>query len=252
MKKFYYLLITVIILAACDNTNTKKSVILDRTKAESLCGEGEQKAMSGDLNKAKNLFEESIEADSTYGVPYHNLANVYFSFGDDKTSLQYSNKAIELDKNFANAYSTRGMTLGRMGRMEEAVESHLKAVELKPNNSKLLMNAGIAYFYSENYTEAYNYYDLALKYTNDDYMVSAIYGCIANAKRKEELYEDALIDYNKAIELNNNNAEAHWNRAVTLQDNLDRADEACADLEKCIQLNYQATKAKYRKSKYCN
>lgn len=252
MKHIYFLTLFFVVIIACQNSGTKNSVVLNRSKAETLCKEGESYAQKGQLEKAKDLFEESVIADSTYDVPYHNLANVYFSFGDDQTSLYYSEKAIKLDPDFANAYSTKGMTLLRMGKTNESIESHLQAVELDPENCKILINTGIAYFMSDDYTEAYSYYDRALNVANSDYLRSAIYGYIANVNRKENLFDEAIDNYNKAIELEKNNAEAHWNRAVTLQDNLDRSSEACDDLEICIQLGYSTTQAKYRKAKYCN
>ena len=95
---------------------------------------------------------------------------------------------IAIDQNYINWFE-QGNTLCSLGRLEEAIASYDKALEIKPD-----------------YYEAWNYRGIILC----DYLGR---------------YEEAIISFNKAIEIKPDCYEAWYNRGVALR-NLGRFDEA--------------------------
>ena len=47
-------------------------------------------------------------------------------------ALKYVDKALELDRNNANTWNTKGAALQDLGRYDEAVKAYMKAVALEP------------------------------------------------------------------------------------------------------------------------
>ena len=63
---------------------------------------------------------------------------------DPEEAIVYLGKVIELDPANANAYVSRGVVKGRLGRHLEAIAEFGKAIELDPANVKAYVNRGTA------------------------------------------------------------------------------------------------------------
>ena len=72
------------------------------------------------------------------------LPEVYFKrgfvlekLGKLEAALTSYDKAIELDSNDAEIHSNKGFVLGKLGRYDDALTSYDKAIELEPNNVEI-------------------------------------------------------------------------------------------------------------------
>ena len=157
---------------------------------------------------------------------YIESGKVKYEEGKFQEALKDFNKAIELDPNNVEAYLKRAsVKSGLIFDDTDILKDCNKALELDPNNPKALINRGI------------------IK---------------VNLKKEE----DAIDDFNKALELLNeairldpNNAEFYSDRART-KIGLKQIDEGLEDLNKAIELDPKdsfsysyrgATKALYKK-----
>ena len=84
-------------------------------------------------------------------------------------------RAIELDPNDAKVYYNRGITYGKKGEFDRAIEDFTKAIDLNPNYADAYYNRGVAY-------------------------------------SNKGLVDYTIEDYTKVIALNPNYANAYYNR----------------------------------------
>jgi tetratricopeptide (TPR) repeat protein len=154
----------------------------------------------------------SEEAEALYNEAYDFYKHGLYGKAKDRI-----NKAIELDPDYADAYSLRGYINCYLVLYEEAMKDLNTAVKLDPNNH-------IHYFRR-----------MFIFYIYDD-------------------YESALNDLSKAITLNPENSEYYLARGMILE-NLKRDDEAIEDYRKgcelgssrsCTELQMLYDRIKYR------
>ncbi len=113
-------------------------------------------------------------------------------------AIDYLNRAITKNPNFAEAYNNRGNAYRDLKQLQKAVADYNKAIQLKPD-----------------FAQAYNnraniYYDL-------------------------KKYQLAINDYNKSLSINSSYRFAYLNRGLAYH-RLNRRDLACKDLQKACDL----------------
>ena len=104
---------------------------------------------------------------------------------------------------------------------------------MNPNNPSYFYNRGNAYGNSEKYEEAIQNFNKAIELSpnNPSYINNR-----GSAYGNLEKYEEAIQDFNKAIELNPNNPSYFSNRG-SAYGNLEKYEEAIQDFNKAIELN---------------
>lgn len=148
------------------------------------------------------IIEQAIKQPTPYKFDYVNywyreankLRDLY---GYHRLAIYLYNKVIEIHPRFLKAYFNRGVTLRYLNRYEEAVQSFNEAININPQCARAHFQKGIALFLSgfDNYLEALNSYDLAIKH-NVFYPVAWFYRGIV--LKKLERYEEAVEAYEMA------------------------------------------------------
>jgi TolB-like protein/Tfp pilus assembly protein PilF len=110
--------------------------------------EGRRKAKEA-VRKALALDDNLAEPHAALGRAYTFFAPYDFSQGDRELR-----RAIELSPSLAFAHHTLGISLGRQGRMDEALEECLKARELDPLSSIIARNVASPYYLKRDYARA--------------------------------------------------------------------------------------------------
>jgi len=86
----------------------------------------------------------------------------FLSKDDCEKALQYFEKAVDSDSNYAEAWAQSGFCNEKLGRHAEALEASKKAVSLRPS-AESYFNIGLASFYLKNYKEAAEAYRQSIK-----------------------------------------------------------------------------------------
>jgi tetratricopeptide (TPR) repeat protein len=178
--------------------------------AQNFFDRGFEYGAFGMYQKAIEDFGRAIALDPLNIEAYLNRAKMFLSIGDVPHGLADCDKAIEIDPLSSDGYSTRGLFLFLAEREDDALASVNKALSLDGKNAEALCWRGVIYTHAfERYEDAIVDFDKAIE-INPGY--SAYYGR-ATAYYRMGKYKEAISDLTKEIELAPDDAEAHRGRA---------------------------------------
>ena len=105
---------------------------------------------SEDQKKILDEYGKKIEFLEAFGVPlkpedYLNRGTDFYQREEYELALKVFDKATELKPDYAGAWNSRGVALGKLGRYEEALDACDKAIELKPDYANAWYNKACAY-----------------------------------------------------------------------------------------------------------
>jgi len=106
----------------------------------------------GLLQRAASQFEKVVAIDPMYKEAYNYLVYMYDGLGDFEKSLWAINQYISLAPDEANPYDTRGDLYAWNGKIDEAIDSYKKALQIKPDFS--ILDLGILYIFKREYALA--------------------------------------------------------------------------------------------------
>ena len=165
-------------------------------------------------------------------IALSNLAACYNELKQSDKSLYFSDKALSIDPNYAEAWSNRGIALNDLKRHEEALASCERSIELKPDCAEAWSNRGNALNDLKRHEEALVSCERSIKLKPDCAEAWSNRGIALNNLRR---HEEALASCERSIELKPSSAEAWSNRGNTLRD-LRRHEEALTSYERSIKL----------------
>ncbi len=178
-----------------------------------------------------SYLSKAIEIDSLYKDAYNSLAYAYNDSGDFEKSIWAINKYISLAApDEPNPYDTRGDLYAWNGKINEAIESYKKALEIKPDFGSL-SKLGHMYLFKRQYAKAESCYkDLCSSTDKSTRSVGRVYLALIPAYQGK--FEDALRILNDGIVADRMdqaegswNASKHWGKAdiYDAKQNLDLA-----------------------------
>jgi tetratricopeptide (TPR) repeat protein len=97
--------------------------------------------------------EEIKESDS---VALLNQGLAFAKKGQYDLSINYLNKAIEINPRLAEAYINRGVAYQAKGQYDKTISDYNKAIEINPGLAEAYYNRGGAYFFKREYEKAWD------------------------------------------------------------------------------------------------
>ena len=227
-----------------------------------------------DFSGAEKDFKSALELDPEDHHIMENLAMAYHEIGDHENAVNYLTRAIRKGYGNIKNYQYRAFSRASIGDNLGAIEDYNKALEMDPNNYSLLTSLANTYLKQKEFQKALDLCDKIIKtnsqkfepyfarsyakYMLKNYQGSMedclnalslnpnygdIYLLIGNIKFKLSDYNEAIINYSKAIELmdkNNNNAYFHRGECYYKQG---KFSEALADFNKAIEAKGNSSNA---------
>jgi len=162
---------------------------------------------------------------------------ISYNLDDDfENSLKDLNAALEIDSNNSDALYYRAIALSRLDKFKEAIEDLSRLIDLNESDkAELFNNRGHSYMLLKEYEEALKDYNKAIELEPHyaSYRFDRAYLYQDNGKNKE-----AIGDYNVVIELESDNYIAITNRGEAFYALGDKK-KAIADFEKAKQFDYK-------------
>jgi eukaryotic-like serine/threonine-protein kinase len=221
---------------------TGDSLAKEETEAESK--EDVLKAMNQASSSLRSKLGESLPSVQKFDVPFEVTTSSLealknYSVGikvkyekGDAPSMPFLERAVELDPNFASAYSTLAIGAANLGKPTLSLEYATKAYQLRDRvTEREKMGISSAYFYATGEEEklVQTYQQWKESYPRD-FIPYGNLGVVYNAMG---LYDKALVEYREAGRLRPDNVINYANLASAYVF-LNRFDEAQATLDEAL------------------
>ncbi len=141
--KKYLVLFTALLIffsSACSQVSKNK---MDRI--QEYTEKAKKLRMKGDSQSALKEQLKAVEIDPSFDETWILLASIYSDLEDWKNAETSILRALELDKNDADAHHFYGFILEKLGKNNEALIERKEAVRLSPNNLMFRVNLGMNY-----------------------------------------------------------------------------------------------------------
>ena len=162
---------------------------------EALVQSGIAEKTAGRLERAHALFQRAIELDADSSVLHFLLAETLYNRGLHEEAMRSVRRSIELNPENPDALYLIGFILGDLGRSEEAAEANRRAVMLNPTLVRAQANLSL---------ETYRHEGTP---SHQQKTPAGAHITLGRALRQKGYFQEALREYEKAIEGGEANAE---------------------------------------------
>ncbi|MFA9452329.1 MAG: tetratricopeptide repeat protein [Candidatus Aminicenantaceae bacterium] len=110
----------------------------------------------GMLTEAEDQFLAAV-ADEAYHsreLPLYNLARLYYIQDKNEQAMQYTDRALSINRRLAMAHNLRGLIFERLERYPDAIGGYQDALRIIPEDINLTYNLAGAFFKDKNYVKA--------------------------------------------------------------------------------------------------
>jgi len=191
--------------------------------------------VNGDIEKALDSLNRSIDINPLYWKAYFNTGAVYQMMGDNTMAIRNYKKAIVLKGSDPEPYINLGIIYRHYGQPELAVEYFREAINRDIHAVKAYTNLGNFYFETKEYDMAFQVYNMGLKNNPDN--VDILYN-MANSYKEMGEKHTAIAYYRRVISLDKRYSGAYNNLALILDDR----EEAVKLCQKAIKIHPQSSK----------
>jgi len=98
----------------------------------------------GRFEQAQEALERARKIIPKTAMLYYNLGTLELMRGAPLASLPHFDQAVALSPDYSEALNNRGVALVRLGRLDEGVAAHRRAIEADPYNYQAHFNLGVA------------------------------------------------------------------------------------------------------------
>ena len=212
----------------------RHAIKIDREYAEAFNNLGLTLQLDSRLDSAVECFQIAIDLRPSYVEALQNLATSELQRGNFITCIELASRVIHLDGDVLEAHYTKGNALVALKEYENAASHFAEALNIDPNHFDTLVNFSDALLKSGKYMDALDLCNRAIK-------IDPLSSKIPHNNRGAALkglgrYSDALWSYEKAIEIDNEFGEGHYNIAIILAE-LCEFEESFFHYDKAIELN---------------
>ena len=183
--------------------------------------------------EAEKSYEKLLNIEPNFSKAWEGLAESKIMQGDFEISIEYLNKAIILNSNIATHHSIRALVNYYLNLFDQATKDAILAISIDPKDTLAIIVLGAIKSFEGDMVTSNNYYEEAMQITPDD---SSIFFWRAKSLRFNEMYENSLKDFNKAIIMDRSRASYFYERAV-LYIQINELEKAKSDLEEAFEIS---------------
>ena len=190
-----------------------------------------------------NLFNKPI--DQAAAQKFNELGQTSAQDGYNAKAIENYTKAIELNPNDTSAYVNRGLSHHRMGKLDDAIQDYNTAIALDPKLARAYSNRSHVYYDKKDIPRALE--DANRAAVSDSKLAEAWIN-LANAQFAGGNMAGAIDNYTRAINLKPGKtllAGAHTNRGNVIAQN--DVNAAFKDYNRAIEINPEFAEAFYNR-----
>lgn len=141
-----------------------------RKASEHMVSTGFQYLYQGELETAMRRFNQAWLLDPSNENAYWGFASVYFTFNDYEAALKQLDKGLSINPKSANILTDKatiytGYFVNKhdAAALNKAIELFKQSYTIAPLNQNTLFKLSVAYFYKQDCTNAWRYYEECMK-----------------------------------------------------------------------------------------
>ncbi len=118
-----------------------------QSNIHNLVKEGVAHHDSGNYDKAIDAYKKALKIDPKSALVNYEIALSYFSKGDYKKAIKYSDAVLKQDENYMlEAYITKGSALDVLGKTKESIKLFKKAIKKTKGHYLLYYNLALNHY----------------------------------------------------------------------------------------------------------
>jgi tetratricopeptide (TPR) repeat protein len=184
--------------------------------------------------KALKNYNIAIDLQPQKAQTYNNRGKIYFERGEYDKALEDYNKSLSLEPDFIDALANRGAVYGAKNQFDFAIEDFTKVMKFDPKNRDVISNRGFVYYQTQEFEKAKADCKLYLSFQANDAEVINLLG-LCYTKLND--YDSAIIEYNRAIQIEPTNGLFYINRSFAFNSKGDKIT-ALKDARQAQKLGY--------------
>jgi len=191
---------------------------------------------------AAQLFTQAIEAEPDNAIGYVNFGNLLAVLEDTERAERFFQKAITVDGTAATAYYGLANLYYNAERYAEALKLYEHAVQHKIAGADVYYMMGKCFERMENPKLALPYLQRAAEIAPEDTQIRLAYAIVLCAL---EMFEEGKKELDYLIELDWNNADAHYNLGVLYAVSTEQTEDAMYHLKQAFTIQPEYDQARY-------
>jgi hypothetical protein len=200
---------------------------------------------SGNREQAAFMCDELIRTTPKYIPPYNLLGVIMCDVSNWMVALEVFTKALAVDPKNEVTLDYRGNVYVELKQIDLAIADFTKAIKCNPKYAKSLFNRGCVYQLANKMEEAIADYRQAIKI--QPHFPEAINN-LGAALLNYHKFEEALELYSKALSMNSPVPEAFLNNRALVLQQIGRIEEAFADYNKALAIKPDLADAQFNRS----
>ncbi|MFS4456623.1 tetratricopeptide repeat protein [Maribacter sp. 2304DJ31-5] len=189
-----------------------------------------------DYEGAIHYLNDYLERNPYCEVAWHQLGKLYYIEKMYPEALTAFDFAIISDDSFIGAYFEKGKVLEKLGKYHEAIENYEITINIEDPTSHAFLRIGRCYEKLNNDKMAKYYYRQTVR---EDPLLDKGWLAITNFYSKHKLYEEALENINRALNIDGENP-LYWKKCGKIHHALQQYDQADFAFKQAVDLgNYE-------------
>ncbi|MCZ6861975.1 MAG: tetratricopeptide repeat protein [Alphaproteobacteria bacterium] len=195
----------------------------------------------GRLQEAMSAVQGLISKNSNAPVLHNLTGAIHVGLGQLDHAVESFLRALEIKPDYAEAHNNLGNALKDRGKHAEALASYHRALEIKPDYAEAHYNLGVALSALGKHKEAVAAYHEALEIKPD---IAEAHSNLGVALSELGQPEEAVASYYRALEMKPDIADAHYNLGIALKV-LGKHEEAIASYHRALEIKPNIAEAHY-------
>ena len=199
---------------------------------------------NGQLNEAIGILQEYLKINDSSPELNYNLGQLHNMFNRTEKALKYALRAVELNQDFKDGYDLIGNIYFKIQDYESSLESYKEVIGIDSGDAMAHYNLGCAHLALKNFDEAERSWKKAIQYekgikgtqvkrekSEDELEVSVVvhkrpvsfqaHKALGRLYIEQDLIDEALVEYEKARELEPDDQEPYYELGKIYQEKKD-------------------------------
>jgi tetratricopeptide (TPR) repeat protein len=225
LQKLVLLFVCVLVLISCGNDQ-------DDTEKQRFLIKGNDALAKQENREALRYYTEALKIDSCYTDALNNIGIVQYENGSYGEAVRNYDAAVQCDPEFWRAYLNRANAYYELNELYRALDD-LEYLERKiPDSAYVYFGLGLVKTKMRKYNQAIAAFDQAIVLDSGNAEILVNRGTVYYYK---DMYAEALIDLNLAIQVNPEEANA-YNALALLRADQGQYDEALKLVERALMI----------------